>query len=492
MKIRYFFLFIIVFLGGNTVFSQQDKTVYLTLDEVIAIARQRAPDALIATHRYRSSYWQYRYFKADYKPQLKIDGTPVSFTNAYTYVQTPEGGVYAPYYQMSSDLGLSLSQKIGFTGGSVSLKSSLRSLLFFDDDRMEFISNPIGITLRQPLFGYNSFKWERKVKPMKYNEARQQYLERMEGVAITAADYFFNLLLAQMNVSIQETNLANNDTLYQIAKGRYKMGTIAENEVLNMELNYLSSRAQLEQAQLNLKMRMFDLRSYLRIKKETSLVLVPPSDIPDVSVDVTRALEYAFDYRAAAIAFDRRLLEANAAVNRAKMEGRFGADLIATYGLNGRSDLLADVYENPRDQQAIQLGVQIPILDWGKARGRIHMAESQLELVRTSIEQERTDFNQDIYLKVTQFNMQRNQLVIAAKSDTVAERRYSFTKQRYLIGTIDITELNSAMADKDTRKKGYISALHSYWRNFYEIRKLTLYDFLKDEPIKADFDMLLN
>ncbi len=472
--------------------AQNENTTFLKLEDVVMIAQQRSPEALIATHRYRSSYWQYRYFKADYKPQLDLSGAPVSFTNAYTYVQTQGGGVFAPYFQMSSNLGLSLKQKIGLTGGDISLSSSLRSLIFFDDGEMEFISNPIGITLNQPLFGYNSFKWERKVEPMMFNEARQNYLENMENVAISATNYFFYLLLAQINVKIQETNLANNDTLYQIARGRFNMGTIAENEVLNMELNYLNSKSQLEEAKLNMQMRMFDLRSYLRIQDDTEIVLVPPTETPELIVNVNEAIQYATAHRADAISFERRRLEANAVVDKAKKDARFSANLSVTYGLNNQAPVLQDVYTNPRDQQSVYLGIQIPILDWGRARGKINMAESQQELVRTSIEQEKVDFDQEVFLKVMQFNMQNNQLTIAAKSDTVAERRYDFTKQRYLIGTIDITELNSSMTDKDSRKKGYISALHSYWLNFYEIRKLTLYDFMKNQPIEADFDMLLN
>ena len=490
-KVTLYFL-LLLFSGIEPVFSQSQESTYLKLEDVILIAQQRAPDALIATHRYRSSYWQYRYFKADYMPQLDLSGAPVSFTNAYTYVQTPTGGVYAPYYQMSSNLGLSLKQKIGFTGGDISLSSSLRSLVYFDDGEMEFISNPIGITLNQPLFGYNSFKWERKVEPMKYNEARQEYLEQMETVAITATNYFFNLLLAQINVKIQETNLANNDTLYQIAKGRYNMGTIAENEVLNMELNYLNSKSQLEAAKLDLQMRKFDLSSFLRIQDETDIILIPPAEVPDLVVNVSDAVDYAAAHRSDAIAFERRLLEANSVVDQAKKESRFSANLSVSYGLNNQSDVFQSVYSGARDQQSVYLGLQIPILDWGRAKGRINMAESQQELVRTSIEQEKIDFNQEVFLKVMQFNMQKNQLAIAAKSDTVAERRYDFTKQRYLIGTIDITELNSSMTDKDSRKKGYIAALHSYWLNFYEIRKLTLYDFMKNKPIEADFDGLLN
>ncbi|MDD2323041.1 MAG: TolC family protein [Bacteroidales bacterium] len=485
------FVFFFIFLFSISVAAQERSITRLSLEDVILMARQRSPEALIASHRYRSSYWQYRYFKADYNPQVNLSGAPVSFTNAYTYVETPEGGLYAPYYQLSSHLGLSVDQKIGLTGGNISLSSSLRSLIYFDSEEVEYISSPIGITLNQPLFGYNSFKWERRIEPMKFKEARQNYLEQMENVAINATNYFFDLLLSQINVKIQQTNLANNDTLYQIARGRYKMGTIAENEVLNMELNYLNSSAQLENALLDLEMKMFTLKSFLRIKADAEIVLIPPVMIPDVVVDVTKALDYAAVNRADAIAFDRRLLEANSQLDQAKKEGRFDVNLSVTYGLNNQSTIFNQVYTDPREQQALYLGVQIPILDWGKARGKINMAESQQELVKTSIEQERIDFDQEVFLKVMQFNMQKNQIKIAAKSDTVAERRYDFTKQRYLIGTIDITELNSAMADKDTKKKGYIAALHSYWLNYYQIRKLTLFDFEKKSQIMADFDSFI-
>jgi len=80
--------------------------------------------------------------------------------------------------------------------------------------------------------------------------------------------------------------------------------------------------------------------------------------------------------------------------------------------------------------------------------------------------------------------MQKNQLKIAAKSDTVAQKRFEVTQQRYLIGKInDVLELNNAQIDNDNAKKSYYSALHNYWRNYFELRKLTLYDFKKDRLI---------
>ena len=134
------------------------------------------------------------------------------------------------------------------------------------------------------------------------------------------------------------------------------------------------------------------------------------------------------------------------------------------------------------------LGIQVPILDWGLTRGKIKLAESDRDLERTAVQQEMIDFDQQIFLKVMQFNMQRNQLAIAAKSDTVAVKRYEVTKQRYLIGKIGIIDLNLAQTEKDNAQQGYIAALSSYWRSFYELRKLTLYDFVAGRRIIFNFN----
>ncbi len=189
-----------------------------------------------------------------------------------------------------------------------------------------------------------------------------------------------------------------------------------------------------------------------------------------------------------ALAFDRRLLEAESTVNKAKAENRFNANLFAVYGLTQSTDNIQNVYKDPQQQQQLELGIQIPILDWGYARGKIKLAESEQDLQKTSIQQEMLDFDQEIFLKVMQFNMQRNQLIIAAKSDTVALKRYEVTKQRYLIGKIGITDLNIAQTEKDNAQQGYISALSSYWRSFYELRKLTLYDFITKSRLRFNFD----
>jgi len=118
------------------------------------------------------------------------------------------------------------------------------------------------------------------------------------------------------------------------------------------------------------------------------------------------------------------------------------------------------------------------------------MAESDREIVRTAVEQEQIDFDQSIYLQVQNFRMQQRQLAIAAKADTVAQKGFDISKQRYLIGNVDIINLRDAQSSSDNARINFISSLRTYWVNYYELRKLTLFDFKNKEEISIDFEKL--
>ena len=75
---------------------------------------------------------------------------------------------------------------------------------------------------------------------------------------------------------------------------------------------------------------------------------------------------------------------------------------------------------------------------------------------------------------------------IAAKADTISQERYQITKQRFIMGKIGITELNIAQSEKVNAGKEYINSLYSYWLNYYQVRKYTLFDFVKRDNITVN------
>lgn len=466
----------------------QEQTAYFTLHEVISLAQKQSPDAQIAKHRFRSSYWEFRSFKAGYLPNLKLEATLPDFSRGIDQITKDGKEVYQERQITQYKANLSLTQKVGLTGGEVFMQSGLQRLENFDSIlTRQFLSTPVSIGFSQPIFGFNSYKWNKKIEPMRYEEALRTYLETNEQVAMSAVNHFFNLLLAQVERSIAIKNQSNYDTLYNIAKGRYVLGKIAENELLQLELNLLSANAAVENADLEYQNMLFTFKSFMRIKSDQPITLMPPSEDNHFTVNVDEAIQSAKSNTSFGINFERQLLEAESQLNQTRMDGRFEADLYASFGLSQSADNANEVYINPLDEERISLGLVIPILDWGQAKGKIKMAESNLDLVKTSIEQARIDFEQNIFLKVMHFNMQKNQMRIAAKADTVAQKRFDVTQKRYMIGKVnDVLELNNAQIDNDNAKKGYYNSLKTYWTSFYDIRKSTLFDF--KEKKKLDFD----
>ncbi|MEN8225645.1 MAG: TolC family protein [Bacteroidota bacterium] len=497
MNIRSFFIFFLL-LGSlhiSRMHAQESDINYLSLDDVIYMAHQQSPDALIAKHQFRSSYWEYRSYKGEYLPGLVLDGTTPFYNRSITPITQDDGTKkYREVNQSDANLELSLSQRIGFTGGRISLNSSLGRLDDFtlEDGKPSYSANIVNVRFDQPLFKYNSFKWERHIEPLKYELAKRKYLEDVEQIAIVATNHFFNLLQAQIDMQIAIKNMHNYDTLYKIALGRYQLGKIAENDLLQLELNFLKAEAAVEQAELDFENNLFKVKSYLRIKDDVPIELVPPVVVEFFTISADKALDEAKYNTSSALDFEKRRLEAQSMVNAAKMTGRFDANISAEFGLEQHGATIPGAYTQPGDAQKVILDFTIPILDWGSAKGNIKKAESMEELVFTSVEQEEIDFEQNIFLEVMQFNMQENQLRIAAKADTVAQKRFEVTQKRYMIGQVnDVLELNNAQIDNDNALKGYYHALRSYWRNYYQLRKETLFDFERDMPILFDINKIM-
>jgi outer membrane protein TolC len=472
-------------------FPQEVKR--LTLDQVVSLAAEQSPNALIAKHRFRASYWQYRTFVAEYRPALTLTGNLPDYSTAYSRVwnSVTQQWDYASTNVLQMTSSLALAQNIGLTGGSISLYSDLTYENNFELEASKYITSPLNIRLTQPLFRYNELRWQKKIEPLKYEEARKTYLSDVENVHMMAVQYFFNLALAQINREIAETNMQNADTLYQIAKGRYNLGTIAEDELLQMELSYLNAGTAINESEINLRDRELKLRSFLGFNQSVRLELIIPNEIPDLTVDVREVLKLAETNNPDLIALDRQLMEAESSVAQAKAEKGLNANLTASYGLRDQDPVLNMAYENPNKQQTIKVGFTLPILDWGLGRGRYKMAQSSEELTRVQAEQSRVDFEQSLLLDVQQFNLQDDQVKIAAKSDTVAAKMFEVTKQRFLIGKIDVLELNNADTKKDQNKRNYIQALNNYWTYFYNIRSLALYDFINRKPLETDYEKLV-
>ena len=74
---------------------------------------------------------------------------------------------------LNTDLTLNLSQNIPWTGGSLFLETSAQRMDLFSEHKYSWQTSPVMIGYRQSLFGYNSLKWDKRIEPVRYQEAKK-------------------------------------------------------------------------------------------------------------------------------------------------------------------------------------------------------------------------------------------------------------------------------------------------------------------------------
>ncbi len=480
-----FLLLMFVFTSYAQEQETQPAVRTFSLQDIVQLALERSPNALQAQTRRENRYWFWRSYRSQYMPQLYLRGNLPDFTRSNIPVQQPDGTYeFRPVSQNISTLNLGISQAIGFLNTEIFMESALQRFDNYEEDNTVYSGNPAVIGIRQPLFQYNPLKWDRVIEPLRFEESKREYAEEVENIAIRATFNYFQVLLAQINLAIAQKNLANNDTIYQIAQGRYNLGKIAENELLQLELNLMNSRQDMAQALLQIETSSLQLKSFIGYTDvQTAINLEIPDEMPAFEVDEQVAIREALQNRQDIIAQQRRVKEAESEVAQARGQNGLQLDLYATYGLTNRATQLMDVYASPENQQSIQLGFYIPVLDWGRSKSRVKTAEAQLKLEQYTIQQERIDFEQEVYTQVKTFEMLRNQVKVTEVADNIADRSYEIAKQRYLIGKISITDLNLALQEKDKARRQYIESLNNFWNAYFNLRRLTLYDFQTDLPL---------
>ena len=92
----------------------------------------------------------------------------------------------------------------------------------------------------------------------------------------------------------------------------------------------------------------------------------------------------------------------------------------------------------------------------------------------------------ELELKYLQWQQLKNSVTLARKASEISVKRFRVSKRRFAIGKTSITDLNIAQSEKDLAVIGYYEALQAYWELFYELRKLTLYDFQKERDIRLE------
>lgn len=465
--------------------------VTLTLERAIELANDSSLMAFRYRNMYQANYWQYVSYRAGRLPSLSLSLTPASYNRYMTqrYDSQENIDIFRQQQMYSASAGLEVQQNFDLLGGAFYLETGLEYMRNFGANKFtQYSSVPVRIGYRQSLIGFNPFKWERKIEPLRYEKTKKELIYNMESVSEQAVTYFFALALAQSEYRLALENVASCDTLYVIGERRYKIASISHADLLTLELDRVNARNTLENARISLKRAMFSLASFLGMDTDTEItVQVPGRPIP-VEIPAEKAVMLAKDNNPTLLAHRQTIMEGEREVNRTEAESRFNASVNASVGFNQVSDKLSGAYRSPLRQDLVSVSIAVPLVDWGVRKGKVNMARNNLNVSQIAARQDELSIEEDILMTISDYQVRQRLIASASEALELAEMAYAQTQQRFIIGKADINSLTLSLNRRQEASRNYISALQNYWLSHYKIRRLTLYDFGMGISLSDEFD----
>lgn len=452
----------------------------LTLSDAISIAGEHALSAKKARMEYRVTQNNVMYNKAELRPQMALGGTLPNFYKTTSAITQPDGTIsFLPVSQDNSSLNLVLSQRLLGTNTLFFAESQLRRYSDFTENGLKnFNSVPFRVGIEQPLNTFNSLKWNRRFYDLEEEIARANLDINREQISGEVVSRFFDLMAAQVNHEIAQTNVENSRKIYDIAVERDRLGKISKSDFLQLELNLNSAR----QGTVNAKRELIRANAELKkamgweIHNDDIYVLRVPESLRGQAPDAEDAAQKAWLRRPEQKQLEKLLLEADRALELARKNNSWQGSLSATFGWVGTGARFPQSYQLPQVENFVQLTLRVPILDGGKRKYSTGSAVEQQRYAEAEKEFTEQAFKQNVRQLVHQFHELKEDVALGDKSFELARQRYEIANQRYILNDISITDLTYAFNERDSAWRNYISLLRAYWVTYYTLRQLTLSD----------------
>ncbi len=459
----------------------------LTIDGALSVAMENSPTIRQARNSLESAEQSLKAENASLKSQFSLSLTPITMRTQRQKDEATQ--VWYTYESKGSSASFSVNQRLKLTDAQLWLSndfgwsesSSDRGLLGKTTDTK--YTNSLSLNLRQPLFTYNQTKMALKELELDYERARLEYeLEKLD-IERMVTTQFYSVYRSHMNLEIAREEFKNKEESYGIIRNKVEAGISAEEELYQAEVDFATSRAALENRQVEYENTLDRFKILLGLSLQDELEVVADVEKTVVEVDLDQAVRSGLESRMELRNLDISIEMAGFELTRIGSENEFEAYIDVSYGLTGDDEEFRNIYDDPLRSQSISVGVYVPLWDWGKKKSRMKARELQLDN-QVIGKEDRTD---QIVLEIRQayrsLQSQLTQIDIAEKSLENAQLTYEINLERYRNGDISSKDIGEYQNQLSREKLRHIGALIDYKLYLLDLKVASLWDFESDKPV---------
>lgn len=262
------------------------------------------------------------------------------------------------------------------------------------------------------------------------------------SLASSVAIGYFAMLQFDQQLSVAERTLASRQATAELARARYREGQVSKLDVLQFE-------SQVQDAQVQLAA----IARFRSVQENALSVLVglPPGTLPRglplaqqvANFNVPEGLPSDLLSRRP----DVRAAEEDLHAATARVGVAWG-NRLPTVALTGQygyvSDNLNEVFQSQNNQNALFVGIRVPLFTGGRLEGELNVAQAQVEQAQANYEQVVLRALQDVENALVAVRTTRDQVVAQAAQVATLTETLTLVQHRYENGLASYLEVLDA------------------------------------------------
>lgn len=476
-------LFILLFFIGAGSFAIQAQEA-LTLAKALSIAETGSPDlqqSLLNLERFSKNLEAQR---AALKSRFSLEVNPVNYSNQRRFDNRVSEWYTNENFETSTLFRV--DQPILITDGTISLTNEFgwsSNNSTSNDIKSEVFFNNLYLNLNQPLFTYNRLKLQLNELELNLENANISYAIQRLNLEKNVTQFFYNVYMSQMNLTISKEELENTQKSYDIIVNKVDAGLAAKEELYQAELNLATAKSSLQNNEVNFENAKDQLKLYLGMDLFQDILILADIAANPVPVDLDKAIDNGLNSRMELRQREIDIESSQFDLIQTKSQNEFRGDMNLRFGITGDNNNLGNVYENPTKSPSVSLSFNIPIFDWGEKKARIAAAEAAIQSQELNLSEEKKQIIVDIRQVFRNLKNQLNQIDIAMQNERNAQLTYEINLERYENGDLTGMDLNLFQTQLSEKKISYRQALINYKIELLNLKIQSLYDFETGQEI---------
>jgi outer membrane protein TolC len=450
----------------------------ITLEDAMDIALENSPEIKQSKLTMEQNRQYLNAQLAALKSNFSLNVTPIEYSNNEVFDK------FNAQWYTNESIGakgnLAVSQPIKLTDGRITLTNELA----YNDEYSEGtntsfagFSNNLYLSYNQPLFTYNRVKLNLKRYEYTLENSTLAYSIQMLGMERQVTQAFYLIYQKQKSVQISQEEFENQKVSLEITQSKVEAGLSAQEELLQAELNYFTSKSTVDNAIVDLENAKDEFKKLIGIALTDEFDIETNIEYKPVLIDMDKAIENGLTQR---LELTQRKIDLNNAeldLIETSANNEFRGDVDLSIGLRGNNENFINIYDEPTRTPMVGVTFAIPIFDWGARKAKIKAAELAVESREIDIKSMEDDIVISIRKIYRNLQNQTNQIKIAEQNEKNAQLTYEINLERYKNGDLTSIDLERFQNQLSQKKLDLSNALISYKLELLNMKIQSLWDF---------------